>query len=559
MSGEERIDYLVVGAGPAGIQAAYFLERAGRDYLVVEAGEAPGTFFTKFPRHRKLISINKVHTGWDDPELKLRTDWNSLLSEENSPLFTAVTPRYFPDADDLVGYLADFAAAHRLRIRCRTRITSISRPPAGDAEGPTGDGGSAGPAAQDASAPSAAGEFVVRAEDGTVLRAKRLIMATGVSRPYIPRIEGAELAENYHEVSVDPAEFTGKRVLIVGRGNSAFETADNLIETASVIHMAAPGSLRLAWQTHFVGHLRAVNNNFLDTYQLKSQNALLDGDILSIKRDGEDGTYQVAVKFSRVAEVVKVISYDRVILATGFRFDASVFADECRPELTIKDRFPAQTDAWESTNVPDLFFAGTITQVRDFKKSTSGFIHGFRYGVRALHRILEQRYHGRPWPRRELPGTPQALAGAVIERVNRTSALWQLFAFLGDAVVIAEDGTVGYHEEVPVEHLHRAVGDGRFGPVDRYLTVTLEYGADHDKVNPFDVTVIRVSQQSTGGLDGRYLHPVVRLFQDGKQLAEHHITENLENEWDSESVHRAPLVGFLTKHLGPEDAAAGPA
>lgn len=96
MSGEERFDYLVVGAGPAGIQAAYFLEQAGRDYLVVEAGEAPGTFFTRFPRHRTLISINKVHTGWDDPELNLRTDWNSLLSAGNAPLFTAVTPGTSP-------------------------------------------------------------------------------------------------------------------------------------------------------------------------------------------------------------------------------------------------------------------------------------------------------------------------------------------------------------------------------------------------------------------------------------------------------------------------------
>lgn len=96
MSGEERIDYLVVGAGPAGIQAGYFLERAGRDYLVVEEGAAPGTFFTRFPRHRTLISINKVHTGWDDPELRLRTDWNSLLSDERGPLFTAVTPAISP-------------------------------------------------------------------------------------------------------------------------------------------------------------------------------------------------------------------------------------------------------------------------------------------------------------------------------------------------------------------------------------------------------------------------------------------------------------------------------
>ncbi|MFJ2637167.1 NAD(P)-binding domain-containing protein [Streptomyces sp. NPDC087422] len=553
MSGEERIDYLVVGAGPAGIQAAYFLERAGRDYLVVEAGAAPGTFFTRFPRHRKLISINKVHTGWDDPELNLRTDWNSLLSDEGSPLFTAVTPRYFPDADDMVGYLADFADTHRLRIRYGTRITRISRRPAQDG-GPRGD-------------------FETVDQDGTVRRARRLIMATGVSRPYIPPIEGVELAERYDLMPVDPAGFTGQRVLIIGRGNSAFETADNLIETASVIHVAGPGSLRLAWQTHFVGHLRAVNNNFLDTYQLKSQNALLDGEILRITRDGEGGRYRVPVKFARVNEVVKEITYDRVILATGFRFDASVFAEECRPELTIKDRFPAQTDAWESPNVPDLYFAGTITQVRDFKKSTSGFIHGFRYGVRALHRILEQRYHDRPWPRRELAadpagpgdrtdrtdpaGLPGTIAEAVIERVNRSSALWQLFGFLGDAVIASRGPSgesVGYHEEVPVDHLHQAVGDGVFGDVGRYLTVTLEYGADHDKVNPFDISVGRVSQQATAGLDGRYLHPVVRLFENGKPVAEHHITENLENEWDSEEVHRAPLVRFLTDHPVTGDA-----
>ncbi|WP_433893805.1 NAD(P)-binding domain-containing protein [Streptomyces sp. CA-111067] len=545
MSEAVRIDYLVVGAGPAGIQAAYYLDRAGRDYLAVEAGEAPGTFFTRFPRHRKLISINKVHTGWDDPELNLRNDWNSLLSDEGGPLFTSVTPRYFPGADDMVGYLADFAATHRLRIRYGSRLTRISRQP-GRAGGPAGD-------------------FEAVDQHGTVFRAARLIMATGVSKAHVPPIEGVELAERYDEMPVDPAGFTGQRVLIIGRGNSAFETADNLVETAAVIHMAGPGTLRLAWQTHFVGHLRAVNNNFLDTYQLKSQNALLDGEILRITRSVEDGRYLVAVKFARVNEVVKEISYDRVILATGFRFDASVFAAEIRPELTIKDRFPAQTDAWESTNTPDLYFAGTITQVRDFKKSTSGFIHGFRYGVRALHRILEQRYHDRPWPHRDLPAAPEEIADAVLTRVNRSSALWQMFGFLGDAVVLTADPaeaggspsyTAGYYEEVPVDHLHRAVGEGTFGRVYRYLTVTLEYGADHDQVNPFDISVSRVSQQDTGGLDGRYLHPVVRLFEQGKVLAEHHITENLENEWDSPEVHRAPLVRFLDGQLSPAGAPA---
>ena len=34
------MDYLVIGAGPAGLQLGYFLERAGRDYWILEGGPA---------------------------------------------------------------------------------------------------------------------------------------------------------------------------------------------------------------------------------------------------------------------------------------------------------------------------------------------------------------------------------------------------------------------------------------------------------------------------------------------------------------------------------------
>ena len=121
------MDYLVIGAGPAGLQLGYFLERAGRDYLILEAGSAPGTFFRTFPRHRRLISINKPHTGWDDPELKLRMDWNTLLSDDPDLRFPRYTGRYFPDADDMVRYLADFAGWFGLRVRYGTRVVRVSR------------------------------------------------------------------------------------------------------------------------------------------------------------------------------------------------------------------------------------------------------------------------------------------------------------------------------------------------------------------------------------------------------------------------------------------------
>ncbi|SMD26026.1 NAD(P)-binding domain-containing protein [Kibdelosporangium aridum] len=206
-------------------------------------------------------------------------------------------------------------------------------------------------------------------------------------------------------------------------------------------------------------------------------------------------------------EKLRELHYDRVIACTGFRFDASVFDDGCRPALVIKDRFPEQ-------NVPGLYFAGTLTQQRDFKKSTSGFIHGFRYGVRALYRILTTRYHGESWPAATVEPTQDAISDAIIARVNVSSALWQQFSVLGDVVTVDGD-TALYQDEVPIAY----VADGGFGPARHRFVVNLEYGAGHDSVDPFDISVSRPAENDAANAhDSAYLHPVVRYYRDG-QLA----------------------------------------
>lgn len=514
MQGEEKsYEYVVIGAGPAGLQTAHDLQQAGLDYLVLESGDTPGTFYTKFPRHRTLISSNKVHTGFDDAEKNLRWDWNSLLSDSPEMLFKNYSRKYFPAADDLVRYLGDFARHFGLRVRYNTRVAHVTRN---------------------------AGEFHLTDTDGNRYRAQRVIVATGYARAYQPPIPGLELAESYNDVSVDPADFVNQDVLIIGKGNSAFETADNLIPAAAVIHVASPMPLRMAWKTHFVGHLRAVNNNFLDTYQLKSQNAVLDATIEKIEK--RDGKYVVSVSYTHANGEREDLFYDRVISCTGFRFDVSIFDESCTPDLAINDRFPRQTSAWESTNVDGLYFAGALMHMRDFKKTTSGFIHGFRYNVRTLVRLLEARHHGRPLPRRAVPATVEALTAAVLERVNGSSALWQQFGFLGDVIVVPEEGEAEYLEELPVDYVH----DGALGLNRHYYVVTLEFGKIEG--DPFAVERNPNPEFASGST---FLHPVVRRFRGIELLSEVHLIEHLYADWSHPELHVRPLSDFFAASLDP--------
>lgn len=509
-----HFDYLIVGAGPAGLQLGYFLERAGRNYLILEAGEGPGTFFKQFPRHRKLISINKVYNGYEDPELSLRWDWNSLLSDDLGMLFKFYSKEYFPSADALVKYLADFAEHFALNIKYNAKVVHISKEQL----------------------------FHVQDQDGNVYTSNQVIISTGVTKSYQPTISGIELVEDYSTVSVDPEDFINQKVLVIGKGNSAFETADNLISTTALIHIASPNPLKMAWRTHFVGNLRAINNNLLDTYQLKSQNAILDASIEKIER--VNGKYAVLFNYTHAHGEKETLCYDRVITCTGFCFDASIFDEDCRPELTINNRFPLLTNEWESVNVPGLYFGGTITQSLDYRKSTSGFIHGFRYNILALHRILEQKYEAQVWTHRAIPATAQGLTDAVIGSVNRTSALWQQFGFLCDMIVVPEDGSQAYYyETLPYNYVLAS----EFGKADHYYLITLEYGANHDAHDPFNVT--RIARDSVDqAQESNFLHPVIRHFSGAHKVSEHHIIEDLAAEW-LEDVHIQPLVRYFAHEM----------
>lgn len=506
-------DYIIIGAGPAGLQLGYYFEKSQRDYIILEKGDRPGSFFEQFPRHRLLISINKVHTGNQNPEINLRWDWNSLLSDDEKLSFKYYNQSYFPNPDDLVRYLGDYARQFDLNIQYGTCVSRISKNN---------------------------GEFIITDDNGNTFTSKRLIIATGFTKEFIPAIPGAELCDTYAGHSLNLSEYTNKRVLIVGKGNSSFETAEHLIETAAAMHILSPNSIKMAWETHYVGNLRAVNNNFLDTYQLKSQNAVIDATINKIERVGEK--YLVDITYSHAKGQNRVLKYDKVIFCTGFRFDDSVFDESCKPELVYNGKLPAQTSEWESTNVKDMYIAGTLMQACDFKKTMSGFIHGFRYNVRALSNILNLKYHNIPWPAEKFKSHSEAVLQKVIQRVNTGSGIFLQPGFLKDIVII-KDETAEYYTDIRSDYIPHS----QFSQNDHYYTISLEYGHFEDVFNT------ERDPDPDKGDSAAYLHPIIRRYNHGKIVAEHHINDDLESEWYLDE-YVVPAREFFMKQLAANNA-----
>ena len=512
-SNENILDYIIIGSGPAGLQMGYFLQKQKQNFLILERGEKAGSFFQKFPRHGQLISSNKVYTGYNDREINLRWDWNSLLNDNDRLLFKNYSQAYFPQSQSLTTYLQDFANYYQLPIDYEVNVVKITK--------------------ED--------NFKIEDSRGKYYICRYLIIATGVSLSYVPSIPGIELAENYTDVTVDPNDFKNEAVLIIGKGNSAFETADNLIATTSKIHLVSPHPIKMAWKTHYVGHLRAVNNNILDTYQLKSQNAILDAMVVNIEKKGEQ--YAVTFQYSHASGEVEMLLYDRVIICTGFRFDDSIFDDRCKPELVIDNRFPNQTSEWESTNVKDMYFAGTLMQMRDFKKYMSGFIHGFRYNIEALSKILAWKNNQQPLPSYSIKGDPKSVAQAILKRVNVTSALWQQPGFLCDVVAINQfDSQATYYEDLPVDYVHEKM----LAQETKFFLITLEYG-HREIADPFNVERIERTSQSEAALS-TFLHPIIRQYKNHQLISEHHILEDLSAEW-LEDEHIFPLINYCQENI----------
>lgn len=529
----KTIENLIIGAGPAGLQMAYFLAQKKRDYLVIEAANRVGAFFSHFPRSGKLVSFNKKYSIYEDPVINERWDWNSLLTEDHSFGFAPFSEELFPSASEMHNYLNAFCQNFDLNVITGCQVIRISR--------------------------NSDGEFLILSPSHT-FRAARIFIATGLQKPHVPtNIPGIELAGGYETASFDPKDYRGKRVLIIGKGNSGFELAETILSTASLVHIASPNRLKLAWMTKHSGDLRAQYTSLIDTYQLKTLHSVLDGEVRSI-RPHKNGQLRVEIAYTHAEGETEQLCYDSVIRATGFCFDPSIFDQTCQQTMVLSGRFPKLSPYWESASTPGLFFIGTTMQERDFKTTSSAFIGGFRYNIRSLHQLIEERHYGSPRPVNKAALSPQALSELIIARLATASALWIQFGYLCDVIYLNPQTLSAYHyQELPIQY---AIDPSRSFNRN-YIALSFEYGQNAENA-------LRIERKPSHirAAESQFLHPVLRHYRDHKQVAEHHLLEDLLGMYSHEQEsgtslsrsgksmqeyhrkeHIAPLQDFLAQTL----------
>jgi thioredoxin reductase len=422
-------DVVVVGSGPGGLQTSHCLSHLGVDHAVISQDEAPGGMFRRFPIFERLISWTKpdapVERGTREYEWY---DHNSLLGD---PGAGALTPEFMdrsfdvPSRAEMEAALVAFTERAGVHVRYGCRWTGTRRD--GDA-------------------------FVLETDHGEY-RCRFAVFAIGVTQAWTPPIRGSELATHY--VGTRPASnYRDKRVVIIGKRNSAFEVGNGLLPWARELVLVSPRPVQLELLPHSPLRLR-----YLQPYEEYVRGGagtyVVDAAIQQIER--ADGGLRVVAEGTTWPGPLE-FDTDDVILATGFEAPLGDLR-ELGVATVLNDRIPALSPFFESLSAPGLFFAGNITAgSRGIRKHGVGpnstSVNGFRYNARVLAEHLAQRLGiERPRPRLE----PDELVPFLLRELSRAPELWIQKTFLCRVVSVSEDGL---RDEgiVPLEHFLDAGG-----------------------------------------------------------------------------------------------------
>jgi putative flavoprotein involved in K+ transport len=172
----ETFDVIVIGGGQSGLAMGYYLRRTGLTFVIIDDQDEGGGAW--------------LHT-WKSLRLFSPAQWSSLPG-----MIMTGGSDYYPTRDVAIEYLKYYESKYNLPVRRSEKVLAVSR---------------------------AGGGFQVKTSKA-VYHAKAVVSATGTfNNPYLPDIAGREKFEGliiHSSQYQSPEQFVGKRVAIVGEGNS---------------------------------------------------------------------------------------------------------------------------------------------------------------------------------------------------------------------------------------------------------------------------------------------------------------------------------------------------
>ncbi|KIH96570.1 FAD-dependent oxidoreductase [Streptomonospora alba] len=328
---------IIVGGGQSGLTAARAARDADLRPLVLEAGERP---VGSWPHYYDSLTVFSP----------------ARHSAMPGAPFPGAPDRY-PHRDEVAAYLERYAAQLDVEIRTGTRVEAVEADGAG---------------------------FAVHTADGRTLSAAGLIAAGGsFANPHLPVLPGQEdfPGDLLHVADYrKPEPYAGKRVVVVGGGNSAVQVGYELSRTASVT-LATRAPIRFLHQLH--------NGRDLHDWLVDTGFDRLPPEWLVHYVGGtpvmETGDYGNALDSGRMdrREMFTAFDGDHVVWADGRRepVDTVLFATGYRPALGYlrplgaldPDGAPLHTGGVSATH-PGLVYAGLEFQ-RSFSSNTLRGVH----------------------------------------------------------------------------------------------------------------------------------------------------------------------------------------
>jgi bacillithiol disulfide reductase len=311
-------DVIIVGAGPSGLSAAIAAKQRGLDYQVLEQGVLVNSIY-RFPPQMVFFTT---------PE---------LLEIGGLPF---VSPYDKPTRAESLKYYRRVVDTFDLQISYEETVLSVERE---DGAGGAGRAGGAGGAAE--SSESRVFAVTTRSKRGVqrVRHGRNVIMAIGYyDHPVMLGVPGEDLPHVHHYYG-EPHPHYRQRVVIVGGGNSAAESALEMFRASAyvtVIHRAP-----------------TLKSTIKYWVRPDIDNRIKEGSIAA--------RFNTCVTAIRPTSVIvrslgaggeEEIPADAVYLLTGYRADTDLLA---RAGVVLNEReAPVHDPETFETNVPGLFVAG---------------------------------------------------------------------------------------------------------------------------------------------------------------------------------------------------------